>query len=232
MPKTMTKEEISSALPPQFRGSLSTSLVHDINNIIQTTELTDSYKENFMWFGNVLADSRFSLDHYVNAVRYVSLKALGHTNISAWGITFSDRFKRLKGLGKTNKEIHNHVRSYHNTAMVTKMLSQAMVPVWLSNQTNFQDAINRQVHLMHNAKSETVQTNAANSLIQALGRPEVAEIEISHTIVATGEASAIETYKRAAKELAQTQLKAIQSGVTLETIAESSIKPLEEVEDV
>ena len=232
MTTTMTKEEISSALPAQFRGRLSTNLVHTINNIIQTTELADTYREQFMWYGNVLSDSRFSIEHYVNAVRYVSLKSLGHSNISAWGITFPDRFKRLKTAGKSNAEIHNHVRGYNTSALVIKILAQAMVPAWLTNQKHFQDAVNRQVHLMHNAKSETVQTNAANSLITNLQRPAVAEIEISHKITDTGEESAIETYKRAAKELAQLQLEALNNGVGLQTIAESKIAPKEEVEDV
>ena len=231
MSLTMTKEEISSALPAQFRGSLSTSLVANVNNIINTTELRDSFKEQFLWYGNILSDSRFSVEHYVNAVRYVSLKALGHTNISAWGITFPDRFKRLKSQGKTNPEIHNHVRGYNQSVLVTKMLAQAMVPLWLTNQVHLQDAINRQVYLMNNAKSETVQTNAANSLICNLQKPEVAEIEVSHKIVNTGEESAIETYQRAAKELAQEQLKALNNGVALQTIAESKIEPKEDEQD-
>ena len=231
MAKTMTKEEISSALPLQFRGKVSTKLVNEINNIIQTTELGDCYKEQFMWFGNILADSRFSLSNYVNAVKYVSLKSLGHTNASAWGATFPDRFRRLKAMGKTNKEIHNHVRSYSGTALVTKMLAQAMVPAWLVNQHNFQDAINVQVDLMHNAKSETVRCNAANSIIQNLNKPEVQEIEMTHNVVTDNEASAIEVYKKAAKELAQAQLKALKNGVTLDVIANSKIVQ-EEKEDV
>ena len=230
--KTMTKAEISSALPPTYRGTLSNDLVDSINNIINTTELCDTYKEQFICYSNVLADARFSLELYVNAVRYVSLKSLGHTNISAWSITFPNRIARLTKAKVSNTHIHNHVRSYSSSMLVTKILAQAMTPSWLLNQHHYQDAINRQVYLMHNAKSETVQSNAAKCLVDALGKPEVAEIEITHNVSDSNDNSAIEIYKREARKLAQAQLEAIKNGVTLEAIAESKLESTETDDDV
>jgi len=230
MTKTMTREEISSALPPKFRGRVSTKLVNEINNIINTTELTDCYKEQFIWYGNILSDTRFSLDNYVKAVKFVSLKSIGHSNISAWAGTYPDRFARLKTAGKSNTEIHNHVGGYSKSALVTKLMAQTMVPAWLVNQSNFQRAINRQVWLMDNAKSETVQTNAANSIITNLKRPDIVELEVNHNIQDSTEMSAIEIYKQAASDLAKLQLEALSKGVTLEAIAESKLEESKEEE--
>ena len=224
---TMTRAEISSALPASFRGTISQEVVDSVNNIIQTSELKDVYKEQFLWFGNLLKDKRFTLTNYVNAVRYVALKSIGHSNISAWSTTFPERFDRLKKLGKTNKEIQNHVRGYHNSVLVSKMLAQAMVPAWLVNQHNFQEAINTQVDLMRNAKSETVRCNAANSIISNLSRPDSVEMTIDETIGSNNQNSPIEMYKLAAKELAKAQIEAIKSGVPLVEIAESEIKQKE-----
>jgi hypothetical protein len=65
-----------------------------------------------------------------------------------------------------------------------------------------------------------------------LGRPEIAEIEISHKVLDTGQETAIQTYSRVAKELAEQQLEAIKNGVSLTTIAESKLEPKEISKDV
>jgi hypothetical protein len=219
----MSESELQSALPAVFRGSINKELLDEINTNLKNVDLEDSYADQLIWFGSALSDTRYSLSNYVKAVKYVSLKAVGHTNVSAWSTTFPDRFNRLKKLGKTAKEIHNHVASYVRSGLVVKLLAQAMVPVHLVNQKAFQDAINVQVHLMNNAKSETVRTTAANSILANVKPPEAIEIDIEVTNTDTG-ASAIDLLKTVSVDLAKQYSELLKNkAVTLETIAKSKI---------
>ena len=219
----MSREELQSAVPAVFRGNINDEVMKEINNNLKIADLEDSYSEQLIWFGNILSDTRYSLSNYVKAVKYVSLKAVGHTNISAWGITFPDRVKRLKGLGKTSKDIHNHVASYTRSALVVKMLGQAMMPVHLVNQKAFQDAINVQVYLMNNAKSETVRTTAANSILTNVKPPEAIEIDVAVTHTDTG-ASAIDILKSVSVDLATQYAKGLKDkSITLEQVAQAKM---------
>lgn len=223
---TFTKEELRRVLPPGFSTNVTNATVQYINKIIEDSEVKDSYKQNFAYYANVLTDPRFRLSQYVVAIQYVSFRALGYSISRAWQAVFPEKVKALLAKGASNNTIYNHAKSFHNTLLVTKITAQIMVPTWILNQHHYQDAINRQVWLMHNAKSENVQTQAAKCLIDALTKPEVAEIEITHN-VGTKKDSAIEVYKREAKKLAKAQLEAIKNGVTLEVIAESKLQPKE-----
>jgi hypothetical protein len=227
--KTFSKDELRRVLPPTFSSNVTNATVGMVNKLIRGSDVEDNYKENFVYYANVMSDPRFRLSQYMLAIQYVSFRALGYSISRAWQAVFPDKVKALLARGATNSTIHNHAKSFNNTVLVTKILAQAMVPTWILNQHHYQDAINRQVWLMHNAKSENVQTQAAKCLVDALTRPEVAEIEITHN-VGTNQDSAIEVYKREAKKLAQAQLEAIKNGVTLEVIAESKLEP-EEVND-
>src|SRR5690606_32470208 len=89
------------------------------------------------------------------------------------------------------------------------IMQQAAIPVWLANQDLYQRALAHQAHLMVNAKSEKVQSDAAAHLMNALRPPEVAKIELD---VGVKESSAIAALREATMALVSQQRTMLQAG--------------------
>jgi hypothetical protein len=109
---------------------------------------------------------------------------------------------------------------YNKGKLVTAVLEQAMIPVWLLNAENYQKAINQQVYLMTNAKSEMVQMQAANSLLTHLKKPESKDININMGAV---EDKGVEELRNMMVGLAKQQQELISQGVSTKEIAHQSI---------
>ena len=76
-----------------------------------------------------------------------------------------------------------------------------MTPVWVLNMDIYQEAINTQAEIMRTARSDKVRSDAANSLMTHLKRPEAAKIDLSVSNPAAESAiSALEETTRALLE--------------------------------
>ena len=84
-----------------------------------------------------------------------------------------------------------------------------MVPTHVLNADVFQKAINVQADLMLNAKSEKVRTDAANSLLNHLKRPEASKIELN---VGLQEGGVISELREITSKLAAKQRQLIEGG--------------------
>jgi len=80
-------------------------------------------------------------------------------------------FKSAKA-DTSDKDISAYVSAFNREELVQQMLNRVMIPSWLLNQNVYQEAVNTQLELMRNAKSERVRFMAADSLMNHLGRPE------------------------------------------------------------
>jgi hypothetical protein len=88
-------------------------------------------------------------------------------------------------------------------------MEQSLVPTWVLNQDLFQKALNVQADLMMNSTSDKVKTDAANSLLQHLKKPEVKEFQIS---MDTNESAGIKEMRGMLQQLAQQQREFIERG--------------------
>ena len=119
--------------------------------------------------------------------------------------------------------------------LVNLILEQTLVPVWVLNQDAVQKAINTQVELMTSAKSEMVRTQAANSILTHLKRPEKTQVELNLGEVET---SGMKELKDTLTALAIQQQELIGRGVGTRDIAHQKLVGstpkvviLDEVED-
>lgn len=205
----ITVDEFKKVLPKNAKDSVSQELIDKINLMLNDTELSQNYRDNLLGFTSVMADGKYKLDDYLNAVKYVSYKLLGDSNVTAYVKTFPDRYNKLVSEGKDSKTISSYVSAYNSNKLVSGIYEQSMIPTWLMNAENFQKAINVQVDLMLNAKSEKVRSDAADSVLTHLKRPEATKVELS---IGVKENSVISELEATTKALVNQQRAMLESG--------------------
>ena len=212
----MTLEELKLALPAHLKNNASQDLVDHVNNITTDPEFARNVRDNILSYTGVLAEGRFKIEDYLNAVTYVSYKLMKFTNQEAYKRTFPNRYASLIAMGADEKAISAYVAAYNKNKMVNLILEQSLVPTWVLNQDLYQEAINTQAQLMLTAQSEKVRCEAANSLLTHLKRPEKAQVELS---IGIKETSGMEALKETLAKLADAQQQAISQGVATRAVA-------------
>lgn len=218
----LTEEEFKRALPAKFHTQINQQAIDTVNQILVEPEMADYYKENFVTYSYILQDGKYSMEAYVNAIKYCSYKIAGLSNKDAYIKTFPVRYKAHLAKGTSDKAIDSYIHAYNKTKLVTAILEQAYIPSWLLNQDAYQRAINVQLDLMQNADSEKVRSDAANSILNHLKPPETSKIELD--IGLSGAKDTLDDLRKTMKDLASMQRSQIASGnIDAKTVAESRI---------
>ena len=227
----LTAEDLKEALPKNLKNFATDELVNKLNGIVSDPGVAASIRENFIGYMSVLQDGRYKIGDYLNAVVYVSFKLMNNSNQEAYKKALPDRYQRLRARGADDKEISAYVAAYSKGKLVNAIMEQTLIPAWVLNQSTYQDAINHQAYLMKHAASEKVQTEAANSLLNALKKPENKQVDLNIGII---ENDGMVELKETLAQLAQSQKELIESGVTTRQIAHQrlgeaiDITPIEE----
>lgn len=205
----LTLEQFRSALPDKVKKSINQELVDQINNTLADPEMYEAYRDNLLSYTKVMADGKFKVTSYVDAVRYVSHKLMGCTNIDAYTKTFPDKYQRFVAQGVAAKDIASYVTAYNKSKLVNLIFEQTLIPSYVLNQDLYQRALNVQADLMVNAKSEKVRCDAANSLLTQLKMPEVKKVELDIGVKEDGSIAAL---RATTLELARQQRLMMESG--------------------
>lgn len=205
----LSVEQFKAALPDKVKKSVNQELIDQINTTLSDPEMYESYRDNLLSYTRVMADGRFKVDSYVSAVKYVSHKLMGCTNIEAYTKTFPDKYDRFVQQGVTAKDIASYVTAYNKSKLVNLIFEQTMIPSYVLNQDLYQKALNVQAELMMTAHSEKVRTDAANSLLTHLKMPETQKVELDINVK---EDSSIGALRAATMELARQQRLSMESG--------------------
>lgn len=217
----LTFEQFERALPKSLRTSLKPEMVANINGLIKDPFIRDAYRENLISYTSVMKDGRFKMHQYIDAVRYVSFKLLGSSNIDAFTKTFPDRMQAFIDSGTTDKDIASYVASYNKNKLVNLILEQTVVPSHVLNADMYQNALNVQASLMVSATSEKVRTDAANSLLTHLKVPESTKIELD---VSVRDSKSIDELREATMRLvAQEKAMMLSGASTVESVAHRTI---------
>lgn len=174
----LTKRDVELAMPANLKTKVTDSLVNTLNNLHSDPQIAELIRENYITYTHVLTTGTYKMEDYLNAVAYVSFKIMGLTNKDAYNKTFPKRYQDMVAAGKTDKEMSAYITAYNKNKLVNAILEQVQIPVWLLNQENYQKAINTQVELMTSSSSDLVRTQAANSLLTHLKRPETKKVEL------------------------------------------------------
>jgi hypothetical protein len=205
----LTEDDVKRALPSHLRSAVTPQLVYMLNHISADPEVAENIRNNFVGYTVVLREGKFKTEDYLNAVAYVSYKLMGYTNEEAYARTFPQRYGILVANNTSKKDISSYVSAYHRGKLVNLIMEQALVPTWVLNQDLYQKALNVQADLMLNANSEKVRTDAANSILTQLRRPETAKLQIDLT---AAENSGMREMQALLAQLASQQRQLIQDG--------------------
>lgn len=221
-------DQFKLALPDKVKKSVNQELIDQINTTLAEPELFEAYRDNLLSYTKVMADGRFKVQEYLAAVKYVSHKLMGCTNIEAYSKTFPDKIQRFAQQGVVAKDIASYVTAYNKSKLVNLIFEQTLIPSYVLNQDLYQKALNVQADLMVTANSEKVRTDAANSLLTHLKMPEKQKVELD---ISVKEDSSINALRQATLELARAQRLAMQSGqVGVLEVAESKLSGVVDVE--
>jgi hypothetical protein len=217
----LTVEQFKMALPDKVKKSINQELINQINATLGDPEMYENYRDNLLSYTRVMADGRFKIEGYVSAVKYVSHKLMGCSNIDAYVKTFPDKYQRFLAQGVEAKDIASYVTAYNKSKLVNLIFEQTLIPSYVLNQDLYQKALNVQADLMINAKSEKVRTDAANSLLTQLKMPEVKKVELD---IGIKEDSSISRLREATLALAREQRLMMESGaMTAQQVAHSKV---------
>jgi len=205
----LTVDQFKLALPDKVKKSINQELIDQINGTLSEPEMYEAYRDNLLSYTKVMADGRFKVQEYVNAVKYVSHKLMGATNIEAYSKTFPDKIQRFAQQGVTSKDIASYVTAYNKSKLVNLIFEQTLIPSYVLNQDLYQKALNVQAELMVNSHSDKVRCDAANSLLTHLKMPETQKVELE---IGMKEDSSISQLRQATMELARQQRLALEAG--------------------
>ena len=218
----LTVEQFKQCLPDKVKKSINQELIDQINTTLSDPELYESYRDNLLSYTKVMADGRFKVSSYVDAVRYVSHKLMGSTNIEAYTKTFPDKYTRFVQQGVQAKDIASYVTAYNKSKLVNLIFEQTLIPSYVLNQDLYQKALNVQADLMITSKSDKVRCDAANSLLTHLKMPETQKIELE---IGVKEDSSIQALRDSTMALARQQRMMMEAGaMNAQEIAHSRLQ--------
>jgi len=217
----LTVEQFQLALPDKVKKSVNQELIDQVNATLSDPDMYEAYRDNLLSYTRVMSDGRFKVQEYLNAVRYVSFKLMGSTNIEAYTKAFPDKYAGFVARGVAAKDIASYVTAYNKSKLVNLIFEQTLVPTYVLNQDLYQKALNVQAELMVTANSEKVRTDAANSLLTHLKMPEKQKVELDINVK---EDSSIMALRKATMELAAAQRLAMNAGsMSAQDVAHSKV---------
>lgn len=206
----LTVEQFKQVLPDKVKKSVNQELIDQVNTTLSDPEMFESYRENLLSYTRVMADGRFKITNYIEAIKYVSHKLMGATNIEAYIKTFSDKYNRFLAQGVTPKDIASYVTAYNKSKLVNLIFEQTLIPSYVLNQDLYQKALNVQADLMITSKSDKVRCDAANSLLTHLKMPETQKVELE---IGIREDSSIAALRETTLALSRQQRLMVEAGM-------------------
>jgi len=216
----LTIHQIRACAPLGVRKNITQKMVDVINAAVDDSDVKDRFREHILSWINVMQEGKWKMADYANAVKYVTYKLMGDTQMSAWAKVFPERLQRLVDKGIPDKNISAHVTMYNKTPLVLKITERTLPPLHIINSDILQEAINVEAELMRSANSETVRMKAAATLIEHLKAPESLKVDINVGV----SNDTVEDLREITRALAVEQRKMIESGgMSAKGIAEMDV---------
>lgn len=128
-----------------------------------------------------------SFKEYVDAVKFVTFKHMGHGDTRAYALTFPDRVQRMVNEKVPQTHLWAYANSYAKNKLVIDIHAKLLVPTHIMYQDVFAQAVKAQVEIMNdNSVSAKVRSDAANSLMTHLKQPEIKKAELQINTKDTG----------------------------------------------
>lgn len=211
---------LREVVPNTLRSFVSPELENKIVNLLPDPVIRDHIEKNMISYAGILKEVNVDLDTYLHAIAYCTHKLMGDARVTAYAKAFPNKYATLVASGAKPAVINRYAVSFENTKLVASIMEQSIVPTWILNQDIYQKAINVQAELMLTAHSEKVRSDAANSLLTHLARPEKVAPLVNINVGSTNE---LDSLKQAMVDLALNQQHRIQTGTPTKVIADEVI---------
>ena len=106
VPTDLTVEQLRAALPDKVRKSVTPQLLSQIQQTLSDPEMWETYRDNLLTYGQVMADGKFKVEQYINAVKYVSYKLAGLTSYDAYSKTFPAKMAQRRNAEERPGQLH------------------------------------------------------------------------------------------------------------------------------
>lgn len=214
-------DTVKALLPKGARTLVTDELMDKLNRMGSDPLLLDSMKENFISYISVLSSGKYKMDDYLHAVKFVSHKLLGDSDIDAYTKTFPERYQRLVDEGVARSDMGAYVSAYRKNKLVVQIIEQTLVPDHIFNAPLRQQMLNEAANIALNGRSEVARVQAINTILANTKAPETIKMELD---IGMKENDAIAELREVTQKLARQQRLAIESGVsTPKEIAHSRI---------
>ena len=213
-------EAVKKLVPKAQRTMITQDFLDKIVASVTNSEVAEQFKENFVTYLNVLSKGKYKMDDYISAVKYVSYKLLGYSNIKAYAATFPDRYQRLKDEGQ--QQIEAFVSMYARGKLVNQIFEQTMVPTYVLNAPLHQEALNELAMMIKDPDVRGMtKVKACEAILQHTKQPEVVKGELT---IGIEQSDTINDLREIVETLADTHKVLLEKkGMTLKEIAEGNI---------
>jgi len=217
----MEIEAVKRLVPKNQRGMITSEFCEKVEKSVNDPVLAEQIKSNFISYLNVLSTGKFSMDEYLNAVKYVSFKLLNYTNRDAYAATFPDRWERMVKEGVEEKRMDAYVAMYNKSKLVMAIYEQTIVPTYVLNAPLHQEALNVLAKMIKDPSVRGMaKVKACEAILTHTKQPEIVKGELT---IGLQENETIAELREVTEQLANTFRASIGKGKTLQDVAEAQI---------
>ena len=217
----MEIEAVKRLVPKNQRGMITPEFCEKVEKCVNDPVLAEQVKSNFISYLNVLSTGKFSMDEYLNAVKYVSFKLLNYTNRDAYAATFPDRWERMVKEGVEEKRMDAYVAMYNKSKLVVAIYEQTIVPTYVLNAPLHQEALNVLAKMIKDPSVRGMaKVKACEAILTHTKQPEIVKGELT---IGLQENETIAELREVTEQLANTFRASIGKGKTLQDVAEAQI---------
>ena len=212
-------EAVKKLVPKAQRTMITQDYLDRIEASVTDSDVAEQFKENFITYLNVLSKGKYKMDDYISAVKYISYKLLGYSNIKAYAATFPDRYQRLKDEGQ--QQIEAFVSMYARGKLVNQIFEQTLVPTYVLNAPLHQEALNELAMMIKDPDVRGMtKVKACEAILQHTKQPEVVKGELT---IGIEQSDTINDLREIVENLADTHKVLLErKGMTLKQIAETN----------
>ena len=213
-------EAVKKLVPKTQRSLITQEFLDKIEASVNDELIAEQFKENFVTYLNVLSKGKYKMNDYISAVKYVSFKLLGYSNINAYAATFPERYQRLKDEGQT--QIEAFVSMYNKNQLVVQIYEQTIVPTHILNAPLHQEALNTLADMIRDDSVRGMtKVKACEAILQHTKQPEIIKGELT---IGIEQSDTINDLREVTENLAETYKRMLETkGMSLKEVAEANI---------
>ena len=220
-------EAVKKLVPKGQRTLITQAFLDKLEASVSNPIVAETFKDNFISWLSVMQTGKYKMDDYISAVKYVSHKLLGKSNIDAYAATFPERYQRLKDEGQT--QIDAYCSMYNKNKLVMQIYEQTIVPTHVLNAPLHQEALTELARMLKDPKcTGMIRVKACETILNYTKAPEIIDHKLT---IGVEQQETIADLRAVTEELASTFRYALEKGKPLKEVAEASIIDVEYTEE-